>query len=259
MAEKQIVVRRFLAKETRIQDSIIWDGRMSIPARFTLIAMLSLRQGWDYSVRGMATMLGVNKDTMGKYLRELEEAGYLKRLQDRANGGRFSRSTYILTDTPGEFGEEETETEEETPCPELPCPKVSPPENPPQQNNVIKQQKRKEELTPLPPTGERRGREPKSEPDWKPERFTAFWKAYPCGKSKQAAIRAWDKLRADDTLLTLMAEGLKRDIASPEWQRGIGIPYASTWLNNRRWEDEVKAPTPQESATTPPPDHWGWD
>jgi len=26
-----------------------------------------------------------------------------------------------------------------------------------------------------------------------------------------------------------------------EWQRGIGIPYASTWLNNRRWEDEPAA------------------
>ena len=28
---------------------------------------------------------------------------------------------------------------------------------------------------------------------------------------------------------------------SEEWQRGIGIPYASTWLNNRRWEDEDKS------------------
>ena len=38
-----------------------------------------------------------------------------------------------------------------------------------------------------------------------------------------------------------MALGLKRAMQSEEWQRGIGIPYASTWLNNRRWKDEDKS------------------
>lgn len=37
-----------------------------------------------------------------------------------------------------------------------------------------------------------------------------------------------------------MARALKRQMASEEWQRGIGIPYASTWLNGRRWTDEDK-------------------
>ena len=97
-----------------------------------------------------------------------------------------------------------------------------------------------------PPKGEaparkrKRSNEPKEAPDWKPERFAAFWAAYPCGKSKQAAIRAWDKLKPDDALIREMALGLKRAMKSEEWQRGIGIPYASTWLNNRRWEDEDK-------------------
>lgn len=80
----------------------------------------------------------------------------------------------------------------------------------------------------------------KAASDWKPARFEAFWQAYPCGKSKQAAIRAWDKLRPDDALLEKMARGLQRAMASEDWRRGIGIPYAATWLNNRRWEDEDK-------------------
>ena len=29
-------------------------------------------------------------------------------------------------------------------------------------------------------------------------------------------------------------------MAREDWQRGIGIPYASTWINNRRWEDTDK-------------------
>ena len=91
----------------------------------------------------------------------------------------------------------------------------------------------------------------KEAPDWKPERFAAFWAAYPCGKSKQAAIRAWDKLQPDDALIREMALGLKRALDSEAWQRGIGIPYASTWLNNRRWEDEDK-PLPARTIPDTP-------
>ena len=95
---------------------------------------------------------------------------------------------------------------------------------------------------------------PKKAPDWKPERFAAFWAAYPRGESKQAAIRAWDKLQPDEKLLVEMARGLQRALASESWQKGIGIPYASTWLNNRRWEDEDKhlpgggGPAPHEGG-----------
>lgn len=96
-----------------------------------------------------------------------------------------------------------------------------------------------------PPEGDgrkRKRKEPKAEPDWKPERFAKLWALYPCGKSKQAAIAAWDSLRADDDLLEAMGHALVKQMASEEWQRGVGIPYLSTWLNQRRWEDEDRAP-----------------
>lgn len=102
----------------------------------------------------------------------------------------------------------------------------------------------------VPPQGEaengsapkRRRREAKSEPDHKPERFAGFWRVYPRGENKQAAIRAWDKLKPSDELIDTMAKSLKRQLASEDWQRGVGIPYASTYLNQQRWTDEVKAP-----------------
>ena len=88
----------------------------------------------------------------------------------------------------------------------------------------------------------------KAAPDWKPERFNAFWDYYSHqarGENKQGAIRAWDKLRPDDDLIRLMGKALQQQIASDDWQRGIGIPYASTWLNNARWQDAPRQP-PQE-------------
>ena len=91
-------------------------------------------------------------------------------------------------------------------------------------------------------------------PKWKPERFAAFWKFYPRGENKQRAVKAWDKLKPDDALIATMGRALAKQKASPDWQRGIGIPHASTWLNGRRWEDEQRK-LPQ---SPPQPQGSGW-
>ena len=97
-----------------------------------------------------------------------------------------------------------------------------------------------------------RRRDYKPQPDHKPERFARFWAYYPRGENKQAAIRAWDKLKPDDALIDTMARALERQKARPDWREGVGIPYASTWLNGRRWEDEERAPAaPAPAAPVP--------
>lgn len=80
----------------------------------------------------------------------------------------------------------------------------------------------------------------KTMPKWKPERFQKFWEFYPRGENRQRAVKAWDKLKPDDTTIDAMARALVRQKASSDWQRGIGIPHASAWLNGRRWEDEIE-------------------
>ena len=100
----------------------------------------------------------------------------------------------------------------------------------------------------------RRKRGPRPAPDWKPERFALFWDYYPRGENKQGAIRAWDKLKPSDELIDGMARALKRQMQSDSWRAGVGIPYASTWLNNRRWEDEIKT-----SPTSVPGSAWAED
>ena len=95
-------------------------------------------------------------------------------------------------------------------------------------------------IPPIVPQGGRRRRETKEAPDHEPERFQKFWEFYPRHESKQAAIRAWDRLSPSTELIDKMAKALKKQTQSKDWQEGIGIPYASTWLNNSRWEDEVQ-------------------
>ena len=168
VAERQIIVNRKLPKTTSVQNGIIWDENISTMARFALIAMLSMREGWDYSVRGMAAMLHISKDTMSKYIRELEDAGYLKREQRHSQKGKFEKAVYILTDTPGDFGEEEPcpknyDTEE--PCPKMSAPVTSAPTKSPQQIRNKKQQKRKERTTTPTPPQEGPGRVKRSKYD----------------------------------------------------------------------------------------------
>lgn len=101
-------------------------------------------------------------------------------------------------------------------------------------------------IPPKPPKGGRRRnvkKEPKKTADWKPERFEAFYAVYPWKTHRQEAIRAWDELRPGDELLDVMSAGLARQLASDEWQRGIGIPHPATWIRGRHWENDVRRPT----------------
>lgn len=85
-----------------------------------------------------------------------------------------------------------------------------------------------------------------------PEAFERFWKLYPKKKDKKAAIKEWNRLRADRNLMRIMAAALRRQMASEEWLRdnGRAVPYPCRWLSHRRWEDEltVDVPQPQKEA-----------
>lgn len=122
--------------------------------------------------------------------------------------------------------------------------------------------KKEEYIPPKAPQGGQRGkREPKETADWKPERFEAFWKFYRKnvrGEDRQAAIRAWDKLRPDDTLIARIGRALEKQVASESWQAGYGKPYASTYLNRRRWEDVEGLPT-QTARPEPEGRAYGWE
>jgi hypothetical protein len=70
--------------------------------------------------------------------------------------------------------------------------------------------------------------------------FDRFWFAYPRKRAKQSALKAWQKIKPDDSLLMTMLKALEHQKSSQEWQKDGGqfIPYPATWLNGRRWEDE---------------------
>ena len=73
-------------------------------------------------------------------------------------------------------------------------------------------------------------------------RFEIFWKAYPKHINRKAAEKAFEKLKPDDDLLQTMLDAIEKQKQTSQWQESGGqfIPYPASWLNGRRWEDEVQ-------------------
>lgn len=79
-------------------------------------------------------------------------------------------------------------------------------------------------------------------PPFDHEKFEVFWKEYPVKKAKAVAIKSWDKLKINNELFDIIIIALKEHKKLPQWIKNNGqfIPMPSTWLNQRRWEDELK-------------------
>lgn len=72
--------------------------------------------------------------------------------------------------------------------------------------------------------------------------FDRFWAAYPRHENKPAARKAFAKADPDEELLLTMLTAIEKQKSSSQWQENGGqyIPHPATWLNGRRWEDEVQ-------------------
>jgi len=75
-----------------------------------------------------------------------------------------------------------------------------------------------------------------------PQDFSTFWQVYPRKISKANAWKAWLKVKPEIDSVLLALEAQKQ---TDQWQRDNGkfIPHPATWLNGKRWEDEVEVAT----------------
>lgn len=75
-----------------------------------------------------------------------------------------------------------------------------------------------------------------------PDGFERFWKAYPRRVAKGYAVKVWARLKPTDSLQNRMLECLR----DTQWDHDPKkIPHPATWLNGKRWLDEV-TPTTRE-------------
>lgn len=72
--------------------------------------------------------------------------------------------------------------------------------------------------------------------------FDIFWSAYPRKEGKQKAKSAFSKVTVS---LDILLSALEYQKKSVQWTKdnGIYIPHAATWLNGKRWEDQMAMDT----------------
>ena len=80
------------------------------------------------------------------------------------------------------------------------------------------------------------------------QNFEKFWKAYPKKKDKDKASKWFEKNKPSEEEFDYMMKQLERFKDTTEWKEAGGkyIPYPTSWLNAKRWEDEFETDTERE-------------
>jgi hypothetical protein len=71
--------------------------------------------------------------------------------------------------------------------------------------------------------------------------FERWYASYPKKQAKAKAEQEWAKIRPDSALTEHMIRSVKAQSKTVQWQKEQGqyIPMPSTWLHQRRWEDDL--------------------
>lgn len=91
------------------------------------------------------------------------------------------------------------------------------------------------------------------------ERFEEFWTAYPRKVGKPKASASWERLPAADRDKAIAS--IPAHAASPQWVKDAGqfIPHPATWLNQRRFDDDLGPAKTGNGHDPAPPLGWGRD
>lgn len=203
-----------------------WEADLSCPAKLVLISLAdqSNDEGvcWP-SVTTIMRRTGLCERAVRGHLKDLEEAGHITR------GYRDGQSTVYTVhpiatpakefiphaNTPALHAPPPLHHMHHTPAPHAPITVIEP----------------KVEPTP----------NAKGKPSLVDDGFASFWRAYPKKVGKGAAERVWKRAKVNGHLSEVLA-AVEAQKASEQWRKDGGqyIPNPATWINQRRWEDEVQ-------------------
>lgn len=229
-----------------LNKSISEDGRLSWAARGLLVFLLGKPDHWAVSVTHLRNETSKSSKPTGRdgvygLLQELITTGYVQRRQDRTESGVLGETHYVVS---------------ETPLPALPDTAQPLPAQPYPANPTLVSIEGKQGLK-----GVRTDSRESELVD-----FERFWSIYPRKVSKADAKKAWAKLKVTADLFDLMAKALAAWTVSTDWTKDGGqfIPHAATWLNGKRWEDELPPPAgshqpaPRRASSGPDFDDTTW-
>jgi len=200
---------------TVIDNDVFRDNELSNKALGMLCRMLSLPDGWEFSVRGLSKLSNDGVDGVMSQLNELEKRGYLKRRQIR-DKGKLAGVEYIVSEAKmiGELVDEKPHTEN----PDTVKPHT---EKGAQSNNKqsITKSSIKKEIN---------------------REFDNLWILYPRKQGKDKALSYYEKARKSGTTYEEVEQGIlayKAYIEAEEIDKKY-IKQGSTFFSQKAWQDD---------------------
>ena len=228
------------AAYTIVPNAIIESDEMNLKDVGLLCFLLHLPDDWDFSIEGLVAILRHNgRSSVMSGLNRLEELGYLARWRERVSG-QLRDAIWIVSDAKMSEADIQGIASKYTTTPMSEKPTS---ENPTLENRRQINKKvinKKESIK-----KEKYKKERKAE---ETDDFDAFWQAYPKKVGKQAARRAFEKVK--DVPLQTILNAIEQQKKMKQWQDNNGqfIPHPSTWLNRGSWDDELPGMSNKEES-----------
>ena len=205
---------------TVIDNAIFKDRNLSLKAKGLLCLMLSLPDGWNYSIAGLVNLSTDGESAVRSTLKELETAGYFRREQVRENG-KIIDTEYVISETKN-----------------CDFPLV---ENQVVGNQVVgnPRQLNTKELN----TNQSTTNKSTTKGIYEAE-FEYLWSIYPKKQGKDKAYKSYEKARLKGTTCREVEQGIlaykehiRRNRIEPQY-----IKMGSTYFSQKAWQDvyEVK-------------------
>lgn len=218
---------------TLIPNSISRSTELPTRAKAVYIFMRSHRDGWNITTTSVAHALGMNKDTVAKAINDLIESGHMRRIEKRAESGRFAGWDYEVLSgyfpVSEEFGSGDL------------AGSGKPASGKPASGNSGRirrlYSKKTKEITSL-SQEDHAQTSGSSERESRSDRFDEFWDVYPrkVGKKKARAKFAAAVKAAGDAQRVI--DGAKRLATDPNLPERQFVPHPTTWLERGGWDDE---------------------
>ena len=199
---------------TQVANDILNEASVSLSAKGMFAYLFSKPEGWQFSSERIINDHSDGKRAVLSALKELETAGYLTR--QRLASGRVlyfmkhgqSAETALGVTEPKVQKTHSAETHSAESAP------VSNKEGDSNKENI------KKDSAIL---------------------FEDFWKEYPRKTAKHLALKKWLSMRPSAELTATIIAAVELHKKTRQWQESSRfIPHAATFLNQRRWEDEVE-------------------
>lgn len=195
---------------TIIDNTVFYDYGLSYKAKGLLCQMLSLPDGWQFSIEGLTKLSNDGKSAVTSALKELQDKGYFYRKQLK-NEGKFKGVEYVVSETPIS----------EKPLAENPITENPITENPPQLNTNIST------------TKSLRTKDIYTE-------FEKLWELYPKKQGKDKAYKFYEKARKSGTTFDEVYKGIlayRQFIEAMETDMQY-VKMGSTFFSQKAWQDD---------------------